>query len=111
MGCATTGAGSSSRCSPPSSSRRPLHADRPRETGGVGGESGEDRVEPERGGAHVAREELGEQVPEVGRQRQVAALEPVGGIEARPPAEYPPPAYRAAEDEHRRRMSVIRSRV
>jgi len=59
----------------------------------------------------VAREELGEQISEVGRHREVAALEPLCRIESRPAPEHPAAAHRPAEHQHRRCVPMIRPGV
>src|SRR6266853_2219731 len=64
-----------------------------------------------RGDAEMARRDLGEEVAEVGGDREVAALEELVPVEARPAAVDAAAANAAAEDEHRRRVTVVGAAV
>src|SRR5204863_4875537 len=82
-----------------------LGPDRSREPRGVGRKAGEDGGQLR--GAEVARQDLPEQVAEVGRHGEVAPLETARWIESRPFAEHFAAVHGAAQREHRRGVAVI----
>src|SRR5262245_66251203 len=59
----------------------------------------------------MAGRDLGEEIAEVGRHREVAALEELLAVEAGPAAVDAAAAHAAAEDEHRRRVAVVGAAV
>src|SRR5207247_4173818 len=80
-----------------------------RESLGVRNESREDRGRI--AGAEVARQELGEQIAEVGGHGHVPALEALRGIESGPLPQDPASVHRAAQHQHGRRVPVIGARA
>src|SRR5437870_4184066 len=84
-------------------------ADRARESLGVRNESREDRGQVSR--SKVSRQELGEQIAEVGGHGHVPALEALRGIESGPLAQDPASVHWAAQHQHGRRVPVIGARA
>src|SRR6516225_3343322 len=114
---------------PPSSSERPTRgapADGPPPCGErarAGARSG-DGAEPPRGvagetrkdlrevrDAHAPREDLREDVPEIGRHGEVAAFVEARRGEARPPPVDLPASYAASEEKHDVRVSMVGAAV
>ena len=59
----------------------------------------------------MPRQNLREQVAEIGRHRDVASFEALRRIESRPPAQHLASIHRTAQHEHRRRVTVIGAAV
>src|SRR5258708_29820637 len=88
---------------------RSLRADRAGEARRVGREAREDRGQI--AGAQVARQELGEQIAEIGGHGHVPALEALRGVEPGPLSQDPASVHGAAQHQHGRRVSVIGARA
>src|SRR5256886_12043141 len=102
--CGTTTRGSWSRCWR-RSSRLPLHADRAGIARRVRSESREGRGQVSR--AEVSRQELGEQVTEIGGHGYVPAFEALCRIEPGPLTPHLPAVYRATAHQHGGRGPAI----
>src|SRR6185503_15608839 len=72
-------------------------------------EARKDRVQPLR--AQVLADDLREYRAEVSRQREIATLVELLGLEPRPSAEHALPVHVAADHEERRRVAVVRPAI